>query len=621
MGQAESAPAAIARPTTKVTETNLGAPVEDMSLSTAILFARKFTQRHPLFAWREDEHLLRGMGCRALKHSFVVDFTDLSGASSACVLLSLVPTQASLLCHQSTSLTTYKLKALLVALKHPYLLPVLDVHYANDTATESMQRPGILVAQPFVSAGSLKDLLYHKANPRQPYTTKYALQRMSGGLPRAQVARYGRQILLGLDALRSKGIVCEHLKTSNVLLDNGVARIGDVYNSVLGLEREPRWRAWTVPLEAEVDIDLLLFGHCLYEMACGQELAAVVPSEEILTELHPEIAHVLRVIFMAEGPDVSVESLMELPLFAVANGINDTPLPALRLDSQMKTIIKTSMRINQARRHAYRVQFDELQAVAEARRQAEASHDDKLKGHSQRARALVAKKTMKRSRNRCHLTGIRMLAGHPDAEIAVCLAASSQQPSPGMDYYRVMNLTRTATQKEIKRAYLQLARQLHPDVTGNDLEKAALFKKVSEANSVLSDPVKRAEYDNRFSYQRGNAETQYSPRGQTTQRAANSQGRHYGINEDVWYAHHYGVHASRTSRWTGKIHMNYGSHIPEEMMEAQMENIRRQEATNRIQNGYMLRRELRLKKQAEEKLRAAGASPQPKADDDGCCIS
>ncbi|KDO26448.1 hypothetical protein SPRG_08251 [Saprolegnia parasitica CBS 223.65] len=189
-----------------------------------------------------------------------------------------------------------------------------------------------------------------------------------------------------------------------------------------------------------------------------------------------------------------------------------------------------------------------------------------------------------------------------------------------MDYYRVMNLTRNATQKDIKRAYLKLARQLHPDVNGNDLEKAALFKKVSEANSVLSDPAKRAEYDNRFSY-RDRGETHYSPKGQTSARASAPRGSHYGINEDVWYAHHYGVHAQRTSRWTGKIHMNYGSHIPEEMFEREMESIRRREATSKIQNGYMLRRELRLKKQAEEEAaKRANAPPKPDTND-GCVIS
>ncbi|EQC37813.1 SLOB protein kinase [Saprolegnia diclina VS20] len=407
MGQTESTLAAPTRAATKAEPAaDMGAPIEDMSLSSAILFARKFTQRHPLFAWRPDEHVLRRIGSRALKHSFLVDFTDLSGAANACVLLSLVPTQASLLCHQSAGLTTYKLKSLLVALKHPYLLPTLDVHYANEkgSSTEVMQRPGILVAQPFVSTGSLKDLVFQRADPRRAYEEKYAPRHTGAGLARPQVARYGRQILLGLDALRQKGIICEHLKLSNIILDNNVARIADIYNTVLGLERDATWRAWTVPLEGDVDVDLLLFGHCLYEMACGQALAATAPTVDDLLELPIEIADVLRVIFHGEGPDVTVHALLSLPLFA-SSSLNDTPLPPLRLDSHMKALLKASMRINQARRHAYRVQYEDAMALEEARRSAEASHDEKRKGHQLRSRALS--KSMRRSQYRASSASLK----------------------------------------------------------------------------------------------------------------------------------------------------------------------------------------------------------------------
>ncbi|MGH8846256.1 MAG: DnaJ domain-containing protein, partial [Polaromonas sp.] len=62
------------------------------------------------------------------------------------------------------------------------------------------------------------------------------------------------------------------------------------------------------------------------------------------------------------------------------------------------------------------------------------------------------------------------------------------------DYYKIMGVARDATPDDIKRAYRRLARKYHPDVSKEkDAEKR--FKDVTEANEVLSDPEKRAAYD------------------------------------------------------------------------------------------------------------------------------
>jgi DnaJ-class molecular chaperone len=63
------------------------------------------------------------------------------------------------------------------------------------------------------------------------------------------------------------------------------------------------------------------------------------------------------------------------------------------------------------------------------------------------------------------------------------------------DYYEILGVSRTATEKDLKTAYRKLARKYHPDVNPGDKSAEAKFKEVSEAFAVLSSPEKRAKYD------------------------------------------------------------------------------------------------------------------------------
>jgi curved DNA-binding protein len=62
------------------------------------------------------------------------------------------------------------------------------------------------------------------------------------------------------------------------------------------------------------------------------------------------------------------------------------------------------------------------------------------------------------------------------------------------DYYKILELSPTATQEEIKRTYKKLARKYHPDVS-EEADATAKFQEVSEAYEVLKNEAKRAEYD------------------------------------------------------------------------------------------------------------------------------
>lgn len=63
------------------------------------------------------------------------------------------------------------------------------------------------------------------------------------------------------------------------------------------------------------------------------------------------------------------------------------------------------------------------------------------------------------------------------------------------DYYEVLGVKRGANDNEIKTAYRKLALKYHPDRNPDDKEAEDKFKKISEAYAVLSDPQKRAQYD------------------------------------------------------------------------------------------------------------------------------
>lgn len=83
------------------------------------------------------------------------------------------------------------------------------------------------------------------------------------------------------------------------------------------------------------------------------------------------------------------------------------------------------------------------------------------------------------------------------------------------DYYEVLGVPRTATQKEISAAFRKLARKHHPDLNAGNKEAETRFKEISEAHEVLSDSKKRQLYD------------EFGPNWQSAQAAGVQPGQGY----------------------------------------------------------------------------------------------
>ena len=124
-----------------------------------------------------------------------------------------------------------------------------------------------------------------------------------------------------------------------------------------------------------------------------------------------------------------------------------------------------------------------------------------------------------------------------------------------IDYYKTLGISKTASDKDIKKAYRKLARKYHPDLNPNDKEAEKKFKEINEANEVLSNPENRKKYDqygehwkNSEAYEQAKQQQQQQQRAYQGQ-AGNSGGYSEQDFEDI-FGSMFGGQASDRQRST-----------------------------------------------------------------------
>jgi curved DNA-binding protein len=100
-----------------------------------------------------------------------------------------------------------------------------------------------------------------------------------------------------------------------------------------------------------------------------------------------------------------------------------------------------------------------------------------------------------------------------------------------IDYYKILGVDKTASDKEIKKAYRKLARKYHPDLNPNDKEAELKFKQLNEANEVLSNPEFRKKYDRYGEHWKEGEAYEQARRQSQQQQQAGSRSQFSGYEE------------------------------------------------------------------------------------------
>lgn len=119
-----------------------------------------------------------------------------------------------------------------------------------------------------------------------------------------------------------------------------------------------------------------------------------------------------------------------------------------------------------------------------------------------------------------------------------------------LNYYKILELNKTASADDIKKAYRKLARKYHPDLNPNDESAKKKFQQINEANEVLSDPEKKKKYDQYGKDWKHSEEYERAGKQQGRQQNTQSSSQHFSGDDFSDYFESMFGGAGRNSRKT-----------------------------------------------------------------------
>ncbi|KAH3820535.1 slowpoke-binding protein-like [Dreissena polymorpha] len=226
------------------------------------------------------------------------------------------------------------IRDMLELLQHPYIYPLFDIEFMVDQDL-------VVVKHLQCSRGSLKDLIY-QCNYLDPWRTKYKVKKK--GLSFSKIRTYGKQILAALIFMEEKGFPPHgHVHAGNVAVDSNCCRLMGCESSLIG--EGPR----IYPLvqkkirRSPKAIDIVCFGHLLYEMSVGVELDTAHPEPRHLSQCrNPDIVAILNFIFPEDKKYPTLKEVDEHSFFSGVrlSALEAFPFARINLSKDMRNLVK-----------------------------------------------------------------------------------------------------------------------------------------------------------------------------------------------------------------------------------------------------------------------------------------